>query len=62
MVVAGNLEPDGLNPSLYPLGWPPLPVLPAIAILLAATAGFAAPPVRQPAAGRPVPARARVAA
>jgi energy-coupling factor transport system permease protein len=64
MVVAGNLEPDALNPSLYPLGWPPLPALPTIAILLAATAGIAAPPppVRQSAAGRPMPARARVAA
>lgn len=33
-----------LNPSFYPLHWPPLPAMPAVAILLAAVAAFAAPP------------------
>jgi energy-coupling factor transport system permease protein len=33
-----------LNPSFYPLQFPPLPVVPTIAILLAAIAGVAAPP------------------
>jgi energy-coupling factor transport system permease protein len=33
-----------LNPSLYPLQWPSLPVIPALAILLAGLAGFVAPP------------------
>ncbi|WEV29159.1 energy-coupling factor transporter transmembrane component T [Streptomyces sp. 71268] len=33
-----------LNPSLYPLSWPTLPAVPAIAILLAGAAGFLAPP------------------
>lgn len=37
-----------LNPSFYPLHVPPLPLLPTIAILIAAIAGFAAPPPRHP--------------
>lgn len=38
--------PDGLglNPSFRPLHWPGLPVLPAVAILLAALPAFVAPP------------------
>jgi energy-coupling factor transport system permease protein len=44
VVLAGRLQPDGLNPSLDPLSWPPLPALAALAILLAATAGITAPP------------------
>ncbi|MGW4273940.1 energy-coupling factor transporter transmembrane component T [Streptomyces seoulensis] len=38
-----------LNPSIYPLSWPPLPWVPAAAILLAGTAGFLAPPPALPA-------------
>nr|WP_203593223.1 CbiQ family ECF transporter T component [Streptomyces sp. SID9124] len=37
-----------LNPSIYPLSWPTLPVVPACAILLAGTAGFLAPPPAAP--------------
>ena len=37
-------DPTDLNPSLYPLTWPTLPLVPAVAILLAAVAGIAAPP------------------
>ncbi|WP_166380672.1 energy-coupling factor transporter transmembrane component T [Catellatospora methionotrophica] len=37
-------DPAALNPSLHPLQWPTLPLLPAAAILLAAVAAFAAPP------------------
>ncbi|MFF3558079.1 energy-coupling factor transporter transmembrane component T [Streptomyces tsukubensis] len=33
-----------LNVSLYPLGWPSLPPVPAVAILLAGAAGFLSPP------------------
>jgi energy-coupling factor transport system permease protein len=33
-----------VNPSFYPLRFPSLPVLPAVAILLGALAGFVAPP------------------
>lgn len=45
-----------LNPSIYPLSWPTLPLVPACAILLAGTAGFLAPP---PAAPRPAVPRPR---
>ncbi|HJQ01680.1 MAG TPA: CbiQ family ECF transporter T component [Jatrophihabitans sp.] len=50
VLVAGRLDPAELNPAVSPLGWPPLPVLPALAPLLAALAGPIAPPV---ASGRP---------
>ena len=36
-----------LDPSFYPLRFPPLPLVPAAAILIAALAGFAAPPPRR---------------
>lgn len=42
-VTTGYAAAD-LNPSLYPLGWPPLPVVPTVAILLGATAAWVAPP------------------
>lgn len=38
-----------LNPSIHPLSWPTLPLVPAAAILLAGTAGFLAPPPTAPA-------------
>lgn len=37
-------DPAALNPSLYPLRWPTLPLLPAAAVLVAGIAAFAAPP------------------
>ncbi len=40
-----------LNPSFSPLRFPPLPVLPAVAILIAAVAAFAAPPPQRRASG-----------
>ncbi|MER5987760.1 CbiQ family ECF transporter T component [Streptomyces sp. NPDC001787] len=45
-----------LNPSIYPLSWPSLPLVPTLAILLAGTAGFLAPP---PTPLRPVVPRQR---
>ncbi|HEU5269557.1 MAG TPA: CbiQ family ECF transporter T component [Jatrophihabitans sp.] len=58
VILAGRLQPEALNP--VPLSWPPLPPLAAVAILLAATAGIAAPPpVRLPAANRREPAERR---
>jgi energy-coupling factor transport system permease protein len=42
-----------LNPDPYPLSWPPLPLLPTVAILVAALAAVAAPPV--PVSGTGVP-------
>ncbi|HTZ45789.1 MAG TPA: CbiQ family ECF transporter T component, partial [Jatrophihabitans sp.] len=50
LVLGAARHPDAVNPSFYPLAWPPLPVLPAAGLLLAALPGVAAPP--------PVPARA----
>lgn len=38
-----------LNPSIYPLSWPTLPLVPAAAILLAGAAGFLSPPPGAPA-------------
>ncbi|MFB6669411.1 energy-coupling factor transporter transmembrane component T [Streptomyces parvus] len=41
-------DPAELNPSIYPLSWPTLPLVPAAAILLAGAAGFLAPPPNPP--------------
>nr|WP_323445506.1 energy-coupling factor transporter transmembrane component T [Streptomyces sp. YSPA8] len=43
-----GFDPAELNPSLYPLTWPTLPLVPAAAILLAGAAGFLAPPPTPP--------------
>jgi energy-coupling factor transport system permease protein len=48
-----------LNPSTTPLSWPTLPVIPALAILVAALAGFAAPPPLRPAQPAAVRGRAQ---
>ncbi len=42
-------DPAAVNPSLYPLRWPTLPILPGAAILIGAAAAWAAPPVPAPA-------------
>ncbi|MFE9535667.1 energy-coupling factor transporter transmembrane component T [Streptomyces sp. NPDC006691] len=44
-----------LNPSIYPLSWPTLPMVPAAAILLAGAAGFLAPPPLPVTGARPTP-------
>lgn len=44
LFVSDGYDPLALNPSLYPLSWPSLPLLPSVAILIAVLAGFAAPP------------------
>lgn len=64
LFVSAGYNPGALNPSLYPLAWPSLPLLPALAILLAGVAGFAAPiPARPPRAvpppSRPAPVETR---
>ncbi|MFJ8578339.1 energy-coupling factor transporter transmembrane component T [Micromonospora sp. NPDC093277] len=41
-------NPAELNPDLYPLSWPTLPLLPTGAILVAAIAAFASPPPPRP--------------
>nr|WP_223182690.1 MULTISPECIES: energy-coupling factor transporter transmembrane component T [unclassified Streptomyces] len=45
-----------LNPSIHPLSWPTLPLVPAAAILLAGAAGFLAPPPGQPPRATAAPA------
>ena len=74
LVVAGGVvaavlmfvgsDDNALNPSLYPLRWPTLPLLPVLGILLAGLAALAAPPpVRRRLPARPAsaPERAKVA-
>jgi energy-coupling factor transport system permease protein len=57
MVAAGGYDPLLLHPSLYPLAWPDLPLLPLVAILLGALPAWLAPrPAR--ASSRTLPARA----
>jgi energy-coupling factor transport system permease protein len=66
MLVSTGYDAADLNPSLSPLAWPALPLVPVLAILVAALAGLAAPPpVRRRAPAPPAPAqvaRERVAA
>ncbi|MER5771124.1 energy-coupling factor transporter transmembrane component T [Streptomyces sp. NPDC001985] len=56
VVLFGNTGFDAaeLNPSIHPLSWPTLPLVPTAAILLAGAAGFLAPPPTAPAPA-PVP-------
>ena len=44
LLAAAGLHAVSLHPSTDPLVWPSLPVVPAVAILIAAVAGVAAPP------------------
>lgn len=61
MVLAGSYDPLQLHPSLYPLRWPDLPLVPLAAILLGLLPAVAAPePLR--AAPRPPAVREKVAA
>jgi energy-coupling factor transport system permease protein len=59
MFVNAGYDVADLNPSLYPLSWPSLPLVPVLGILLAGVAALAAPP---PLRRRPAPRPARVAA
>jgi energy-coupling factor transport system permease protein len=44
LYASSSYDAAALSPSLSPLSFPSLPLLPTVAILLAAVAGFAAPP------------------
>lgn len=59
ILLFGNLgyDPAQLNPTLYPLMWPDLPLVPTLAILLAGGAGFLAPPPATPASPPGTPHR-----
>ena len=54
IVVAGAVDPLLLHPSLYPLRWPDLPLLPLAAILVGLLPAVAAP---RPVRSAPKPAR-----
>ena len=44
LFVTTGYSATDLNPSLYPLTWPPLPIVPALAILLAGLPAVVTPP------------------
>jgi energy-coupling factor transport system permease protein len=66
LCLSTGYNPAALNPSLYPLHWPSLPLIPAVAILTAALAAVCAPPppsaVKPHAAVAAAPPVSRVAA
>ena len=43
MIVANNLNPGALAPSVYPLAWPTLPLLPVVGLAIAALPAFLTP-------------------
>jgi energy-coupling factor transport system permease protein len=53
IIAVSTSDLTALHPSLQPLRWPELPLLPAAAILLGILPAWIAPPVRLPAARRP---------
>lgn len=58
VLVAATIDPAQLYPSLQPLRWPDLPLVPAAAILLGAVPAWLAPPVaRRPRPKLAAPAR-----
>jgi energy-coupling factor transport system permease protein len=62
LFLAGHVDPDNLNPSLQPLHWPTLQVLPLLAILMGALPAWIAPPPRLLADRDPAGARIEMAA
>jgi len=48
MITVSTVDPADLYPSLQPLRWPTLPILPAVAISLGTLPAWLAPPVRLP--------------
>lgn len=58
VVAVSAVDPADLYPSLDPLTWPALPLLPTMAVLVGALPAWLAPPVHLPQASRrpPIPA------
>jgi energy-coupling factor transport system permease protein len=52
IIGVSTADPTALHPSLQPLQWPELPLLPAAAVLLGLLPAWIAPPTRLPAARR----------
>jgi energy-coupling factor transport system permease protein len=62
-IVGAGFSTASLNPSTDPMAWPTLPLVPALAILVASVAAVAAPPPLRPAKGPPPTAsRSRIQA
>lgn len=57
VAATGSVDATALHPSLSPLTWPTLPLLPAAAVLVGALPAWIAPPPPPPAASTPNPAR-----
>ncbi len=55
LCVSVGYDATALNPSLYPLSWPSLPLVPALALLLAGAAGVLAPPPGRPPVASALP-------
>jgi len=53
LVTGVGFVPGVLDPSVNPLRWPPMPLVPALAIAVAAVAAVAAPPPVRPARAGP---------
>jgi energy-coupling factor transport system permease protein len=62
LFLAGHVDPDNLNPSLQPLHWPTLEVVPITAILIGALPAWIAPPPRLAADRDPAGTRIEMAA
>jgi energy-coupling factor transport system permease protein len=59
LFIAGTLDPANLNPSLQPLQWPTIELLPLLAVLAGAVPASVAPPPRLTVVRDPSGARAR---
>jgi energy-coupling factor transport system permease protein len=57
VIAVSIVDPTVLYPSLVPLQWPQLPIVPSVAILVGALPAWIAPPSRLPAARPPAMAR-----
>lgn len=49
LVVASSTDPQALHPSVQPLRWPQLPLLPLVGVLFGVVPAFTAPPLASPA-------------
>jgi energy-coupling factor transport system permease protein len=58
MFVVGHVDPLLLQPSLYPLTWPDLPMIPLLAVLLGLLPAWVAPRPERSVAALPVTSEA----
>lgn len=58
LFISTGYSPGELNPSLYPLSWPPLPIVPTLAILVGVLPAILAPRPAEPVRRAHQPARA----